>query len=336
MRAAIAEAPNGVYEGEAWIDSDGIDDEPLPIRAKVTIRDDSVEVDFTGTGPQVRGNMNCPFASTVASATTCVKSVLTSADIPYNGGSAKPITVTAPFGSILNPRPPAAVRARMTASNRAHNAVMHALAKAVPGRVIANGFDTTTGPYLSHVGPTGYRVYHEIIGGGWGASAGADGCSGSAEPMANCTNAPVETLDMDFDFFRVVEYGLIPNSGGNGKYRGGLGVCRTYEILRDGVSYAQYGDRFVTEPQGLFGGEPGARASVTLRRNNENIVLKSKDARELRKGDILTVRTGGGGGYGDPTRRDPRLTDLDKVEGFVTSEQRRAHQAAPRQSAGAP
>ena len=222
MRAAIAEAPDGVYEGEDCIDNDGIDDTPLPIRAKVTISGDSLSVDFAGTAAQVRGNMNCPFASTVSSATTCVKSVLTSADIPYNGGSARPISVTAPFGSILNPKPPAAVRARMTASNRAHNAVMKALAQAVPERAIATGFDTTTGPYLSHVGPAGYRVYHELVGGGWGASAGADGCSGVAEPMANCTNAPVETLDMDFNFFRVVEYGLIPNSGGKGQYRGDL------------------------------------------------------------------------------------------------------------------
>jgi N-methylhydantoinase B len=319
MRAAIAEAPDGVYEGEDLIDSDGDGGETLPIRAKVTIAGDSVAVDFAGTAPQVRGNMNCPFASTVSAAVTCVKSVLTSADIPYNGGSARPISVTAPYGSILNPKPPAAVRARMTASNRAHNAVMKALAKAAPERAIAIGFDTTTGPYLSSVGPKGYRVYHEVIGGGWGASAQADGCSGVAEPMSNCSNAPVESLDMDFDFFRVIEYSLIPDSGGKGKQRGGLGICRRYEILRDGVTYAQYGDRFLTRPQGLVGGEPGAPASVTLLRDGKLMQMKSKDSGELRRGDILTVRTGGGAGYGRPEQRDAALISRDLAEGHVTS-----------------
>ncbi len=319
MRAAIAEAPDGVYEGEDVIDSDGDGGQTLPIRVRVTIAGDSVAVDFTGTAAQVRGNMNCPFASTVSAAVTCVKSVLTSADIPYNSGSARPISVVAPFGSILNPKPPAAVRARMTASNRAHNAVMKALAKAAPERAIAIGFDTTTGPYLSHVGPQGYRIYHEVIGGGWGASAGADGCSGVAEPMSNCSNAPVETLDMDFDFFRVIEYSLVPDSGGRGKQRGGLGICRRYEILRDGVAYAQYGDRFLTRPQGLLGGEAGAPASVTLLRDGTLIQMKSKDAGELRRGDILTVRTGGGAGYGRAEQRDADLISRDRAEGDVTS-----------------
>ena len=319
MRAAIAEAPDGVYHGEDVIDSDVFGTEPLPIRATVTIAGDSVTVDFAGTSPQVASNMNCPFASTVSSAVTCVKSVLTSPDIPYNAGSSRPITVTAPLGSILNPRPPAAVRARMTASNRAHNAVMKALAQAVPERAISCGFDTTTGPYLSRVTERGYRVYHELIGGGWGASAKADGCSAVAEPMSNCSNVPVESLDMDFDFFRIIEYALIPDTGGAGQHRGGLGTRRRYLMLKDGVQYAQYGDRFVTRPNGLLGGAPGAPASCVIERAGQTIVLKSKDSGVLRSGDILTVCSGGGAGYGPVEQRAPEQVTRDIAEGFVSA-----------------
>ena len=318
MRAAIAEAPNGVYEGEDWIDNDGIDETPLPIRAKVTISGDSLSVDFAGTAAQVRGNMNCPFASTVSSAITCVKSVLTSADIPYNGGSARPISVTAPFGSILNPKPPAAVRARMTASNRAHNAVMKALAQAVPERAIATGFDTTTGPYLSHVGPAGYRG---IMNSSGVVGAHLRGPMAAQVSQSRWRIAP--TLRSKPWIWISISSGLsstasFQTQGGKGAYRGGLGVRRRYEILRDGVAYAQYGDRFVTAPRGLFGGEPGTTASVTLLRDGTLIELKSKDLRELRQGDILTVQTGGGAGYGEPSRRDPELARFDLDEGFVT------------------
>ena len=223
MRAAIAAAPDGVYHGEDVIDNDWVGGGPVHVRVAVTIDGDEVAIDFDGTSDQVGSNMNAPFASTVAAAFGCVKAVLTSADIPYNAGSTRPATVTAPCGSLLNPRPPAAVRARMTATNRAFNAVMKALARAVPEKVIATGFDTTTGPYLSRRSEAGYKVYHEVIGGGYGASARADGCSGVDGPLANCSNVPVESLDMDFDFFRVREYSLIPDSGGGGAFRGGLG-----------------------------------------------------------------------------------------------------------------
>ena len=223
MRAAIAAAPDGVYHGEDVIDNDWVGGGPVHVRVAVTIDGDEVAIDFDGTSDQVGSNMNAPFASTVAAAFGCVKAVLTSADIPYNAGSTRPATVTAPYGSLLNPRPPAAVRARMTATNRAFNAVMKALARAVPEKVIATGFDTTTGPYLSRRSEAGYKVYHEVIGGGYGASARADGCSGVDGPLGNCSNVPVESLDMDFEFFRVREYSLIPDSGGGGAFRGGLG-----------------------------------------------------------------------------------------------------------------
>jgi N-methylhydantoinase B len=145
------------------------------------------------------------------------------------------------------------------------------------------------------------------------------GCSGASKPMANCTNAPIESLDLDFDFFRIIEYSLVTGSGGAGEFRGGLGIRRRYKIVCDGVQYAQYGDRFVTRPAGLLGGEPGASASCWILREGKVVSLKSKDFGELRRGDILTVQTGGGAGYGPPERRDPVRARQDIEEGYVVS-----------------
>ena len=269
MRAAIAAAPDGVFHGADVIDDDGAGGGPVKVRATVTIDGDEVAIDFDGTSDQVASNMNAPFASTVAAAFGCVKAVLTSADIPYNAGSTRPATVTAPYGSLLNPKPPAAVRARMTATNRAFNAVMKALAQAVPEKVIATGFDTTTGPYLSRRSEAGYKVYHEVIGGGYGASAHADGCSGVDGPLGNCRNAPVETLDMDFDFFRVREYSLIPGSGGSGEFRGAWafgGATRSSRTKCSTLSMATGSD---FDPTGCSaasrGPPPRAASSGTVR-----------------------------------------------------------------------
>ena len=320
MRAAITEVPDGTFHGEDVIDDDGLGGGPLTVRATVTINGDEAAVDFEGTSDQIASNMNSPFASTVSAAIGCVKAALTSPDIPYNAGITRPVTVTAPYGSLLNPKHPAPVRARMTATNRVFNAVMKALAQVVPDKVIATGFDTTTGPYLSHRSDAGYKVYHGVIGGGYGASAHNNGCSGVDGPLGNCSNAPVETLDMDFDYFRVSEYSLIQDSGGGGEFRGGLGVRRRYEILKDDVQYAQYGDRFQFQPEGLFAGEPGSLAYCTIERGGEISQLKSKESAWLQTGDVLTVNTGGGGGYGSPTSRAGNQLDDDVEQGKVSPE----------------
>ena len=231
VRAAIADVPDGTYEGEDAIDDDGITDEPLVIKSQVTIAGDQVTITFDGTCDQVGRNLNSPFSSTISAALSCVKSVLTSPDIPFNEGMKRPFTISAPYGSILNPKPPAPVRARMEAGYRVFNAVMKALAQVVPEKVIACGFDTTSVFALSHLGDNGYRVYVEVFGGGYGASTEQDGCDAVDSPLSNCSNTPVEALDMEYDYFRVVDYALDPDSCGHGRHRGGIGFTRTYEIL---------------------------------------------------------------------------------------------------------
>jgi len=308
MKAAISKLPDGVYEAEATIDDDGLSDVPVVIRTQVKIDGETVHISFDGTDDQVGTNINCPFASTFASAVACAKSVLTDPDIPYNDGAVRVITVEAPWGSILNPRPPAPVRARLLPSNRVFNSVMKALAQVTPDKVIAEGFDTTTPVCLSHLGDNGYNIYLEILGGGYGAGESNDGCDGVDCPLSNCSNIPIESLEMDYPFLRLQNYALRPGSGGAGQCRGGMGFERSYKILSPGVQFATYSDRFETSAEGLFGGANGASAEIIVERKDQTIRLKSKMSYSLEEGDLLIVRTGGGGGYG-PSENRPG--DLD-------------------------
>jgi N-methylhydantoinase B len=319
FRAALAAIPDGDYYGEDAVDDDGLTDTPLTVRAKVSIRGDTVAVDYDGTCPQVTRNINCPFASTISATLAAVKSVLTSPDIPFNEGMKRPVSVTAPKGCLVNPNYPAPVRARMLSAYRCFDAVLMALSQVTPDRVIASGNDTTHSLAISHLGEK-YRVYLEIYGGGFGASARVDGCSGVDSALSNCTNTPVEATDMDFDHFRVVGYGLVPDSGGAGRRRGGLGLWRSFEILKDGTNFACYSDRARIAPWGLFGGEEGGRTRIELMRGDEVIRLNTKTKMELRRGDVLTIYTAGGGGYGPPDQREGTRIAEDIRNGYVSRE----------------
>ena len=300
IRAAIRDLPDGTYEGEAAIDDDGLGSKALSICTQVTIDGENVAVKFDGTHPQVGSNINNPFASTYSSTIACLKSVLTDPDIPFNDGVSRVISVEAPLGSILNPKAPAPVRARLLPSNRLFNAVMKALAQIAPDKVIAEGFDTTTSICLSHLGENGYNIYLEILGGGYGAGAENNGCDGVDCPLSNCANIPLEAVDMDYPFLRMETYLLRDGTEGVGKHNGGMGLERSYRILEDNVQFATYCDRFTTGAQGLFGGHDGAPAESLIERGDETIPLRSKMGVTLQRGDRLVIRTGGGGGYGTP------------------------------------
>lgn len=321
MRAAIREIPDGVYYGEDAVDDDGLTDVPLPVKVSVTVAGDQIDIDFTGTAPQVRRNLNSPFASTVSTALSVLKAVLTGSDIPFNAGAFRPINVTAPKGSMLNPDHPAPVRARMEVCFRAWNAMMKALSQAVPDKVIACGFDTTTVGVLSHLSKdNGWSVYLEIFGGGYGAAVNQDGCDGVDGPLSNCSNTPIEAVDQEFSFFRVLEYSLRSDSCGRGKSRGGLGFLKRYQILKDGVRISLYSDRFRRPADGLFGGRAGATGYCQIARGDQTIELKSKDAFDLAKGDVVTLAVGGGGGYGRVGERPQQWVDDDLEDGFISAQ----------------
>jgi N-methylhydantoinase B len=318
FRAALRAIADGSYHGEDAVDDDGLDDQPLVVKATVTIKGEEIAIDYAGTCGQVRRNLNCPWASTVSATLAAIKSALTNPDIPFNEGFKRPITVMAPKGTLVNPNYPAPVRARLLPAYRCFNAVLKALAEVVPDQVIAGGNDSTHALAISHLGPKGYRVYLEIYGGGFGGGARHDGCDAVDSALSNCTNTPVEATDMDFDHFRVIGYGLLPDTGGPGKHRGGLGLFRRFLILKDGANFATYTDRVRLAPYGLFGGSEGSRTRIEIERDGRLIKLKSKDRVDLKAGDILTLYSSGGGGYGPAEGRDERLIAEDVKQGYVS------------------
>ena len=318
FRAALRAIPDGVYRGEDAVDDDGLNDAKLVVKAAVTIEGERIGVDYSGSCPQVRRNLNCPWASTVSATLAAIKSALTSPDIPFNEGFKRPISVTAPKGTLVNPNYPAPVRARLLPAYRCFNAVLKALAQVVPDQVIAGGNDSTHALAISHLGPNGYRVYLEICGGGFGGGPRRDGCDGVDSPLSNCTNTPVEATDMDFEHFRVIGYGLIPDTGGPGKHRGGLGLFRRFLILKEGANFATYTDRVRLAPYGLFGGGEGSRTRIEIERAGTVIKLKSKDRVDLKAGDILTLYSSGGGGFGRACERDRGLIADDVAQGYVS------------------
>lgn len=301
VRAAISTIPDGVYTASDALDDDGITGRPLTVSVTVTVSGDTMEVDFGGTSEQAKGNLNAPLASTISSTMTAIKAVVTGGDVPYNEGAYRPITITVPPGSLLNPRYPAPVFARMEAIYRAFDSVLKALGQAIPDRVMACGYDSTYHISLSHLAEDGYRVFAEVNGGGWGASGKGDGADGIAQPLSNCANVPVELIDMGYDYFRIERYALIAGSGGKGRYRGGMGLERTYRILKDDVRFFINADRFDAPAEGLEGGAAGSRASCVVQRGDEVISFRSMGSGDLKAGDLVILKTGGGGGFGAPS-----------------------------------
>ena len=318
MRAAIEAIPDGVYAGEAFIDDDVYAPDPLPIRVMVRVEGSELWCDFTGTAPQVRGMFNCPLSSSFAAAFAAIRAVASDKGIPANDGCNRPIHLTFPEGSLLNPRFPAPVRARMQAASRAFNAIHAALSQAVPDRVPAPGFDTTTGFYLSQQRAGVYRVFADVLGGGYGAGRGYDAADATDNPLSNCRNTPVEAIEQVHDYLLVRRYALVPDSGGPGRWRGGLGFCRELEILGPGVELTIYSDHFKLPPPGRQGGLPGKTGSLTVQRRGQHIDLDAKATFPLEPGDVVRLELGGGAGYGDPRERPREQVERDLADGRIT------------------
>ncbi|HEY3687393.1 MAG TPA: hydantoinase B/oxoprolinase family protein [Streptosporangiaceae bacterium] len=317
FRDAIGRIPDGEYTAEETLDATPWGGDVATVRARVTVAGGALSVDFTGSSEQIVGNVNCPFASTVSAAQSAVRCLLDEQDIPFNEGCNRPVTITAPYGSILNPRPPAAVRARLTPASRVFNAIVRALGAVMPDRAVATGFDTTTAVSVSHLdgGDGRYQVVLEILGGGWGGCADHDGADALDNPISNCANAPVEALESDYSHFRIAEYALVGGSGGAGENRGGLGIRRVYEATRDNVQISGYADRHRAGAAGLRGGGPGGAGAFTVERRDGTVErLDCVFSGSLAAGDRIVVVTGGGGGQGDPARRDPERADRDRFD----------------------
>jgi N-methylhydantoinase B len=321
-REAISAIPDGVYEAEDFVDDNGFTGEPLRVAVRITVAGDSLEFDFSGSAPQTKGMINSPLASTISAAFGATAIMLGGGAIPVNDGLYRPIrSIHVPHGSFLNPSQPVAVRARNNACHRVYNVIMLAMSKVVPLQVLASGHDTTNAIGMGHMSSDRYRVYMEVVGGGWGASAGADGADVVDGYVGNCSNVPVESLEADYPFMRIEEYSLRRGSAGAGEHRGGLGARRVYRILDDDVTFNSYSDRFKVAPWGLFGGQPGDHSRFLVERDGQTITLPSKGNTLLKKGDRLIIETAGGGGYGPPPKRDRSLIDREIAQGLVSREE---------------
>jgi N-methylhydantoinase B len=326
LRSKLRELPCGTYEGEYFIDDDGVTDERIRIVTKVTIEDGSIHVDFTGTDRQRRAPINATISSCESATYFAILSVL-DATIPANYGIYKPIKITAPEGSIVNAQPPAAVVGRNAITHTIVNSLMVAFSKIVPERVTAGYYGMSNIFILSGDGTSGRPpwILFDIEVGGGGARRHKDGLDCYSQGIHNLANTPIEMIELTYPL-RVTRYELLSDTGGAGQRRGGLGVRRDIEFLDESGSLETQFDKFKVEPFGLFGGKPGATGKLFLNPDGANPrELKSKTfGCPLRRGDVLSMRTQGGGGYGPPEERDPQAVMRDLREGKLTAERAKA------------
>jgi N-methylhydantoinase B len=309
MRAGIAAIPDGTYRFTDWFDSNQLPD-ALEFKVVVTVTGDRMHLAFDAP-PQVRAGLNVIYTALLATCFYAVKSAVDSTILP-NAGLARPITVSAPEGSILNCRHPAAVDGRIAACQRVADLIQGALAQALPGRIAAAGNGCCTGALFTGTRPDGQLwVYLETIGGGGGARPNADGLSGIQVHMTNTSNLPVEALEIEYPL-ALLSYELVEGSGGEGQYRGGMGLRRTYRTKSE-CSLSLEGSRFQSRPWGLHGGGPGSGSTIRIGDRTS-----FRGTIQLREGEIIEITTPGGGGYGKVADRSAASQMADKIEGRVS------------------
>lgn len=318
VRRTIESVPDGEYVFEDFVDDDGINDEPIRIAVRLTVSGDRVLVDFGGTSPQVAGPVNCTLNVAKCAVYYAVIAGL-GGEFQANSGCYAPIEVVAPYGSVVNAKSPAAVVNRIAVGHRIVNVILGALSHARPDHIPAAYYGVS---YLytlqASEGTDKGPVYLDSIVGGWGAEPNRDGASSFSCGLHNLASIPIEMVE---DRHPVVftRYALRPNSGGAGKYRGGLGMIREWRLESDSGVFAANFDRFRHPPFGLHGGGPGAVGRLTLTRDGQIQALGSKvSGFALRRGDVITVETSGGGGFGNPDERNADAIQMDLDTGSVS------------------
>ncbi len=302
-RAALRRLPQGTFRYVDYLDNDGVElDRRVRIEVAVTTHDGSIHFDFTGTDAQLRGPLNCVPSGAYAAAYYAVRA-LTDAQIPTNGGCFRPVTLHLPEGSLVNPRPPAAVNARTATIKRICGAMVSAFADAAPDRVPAAAAGVSVMLAFGGRRVDGSEfILSELVCGGTGAGGQIDGVDCLQTDGTNSMNQPVEALCIDAPI-RIRRFGLRADSGGAGRQRGGLGVLREYEFLVDDIRLTFRGERHFTSARGSAGGGGGAMSRATIYRADGRIEIISKCVTTVSRGDRLVLETAGGGGYGSPLER---------------------------------
>ena len=302
IRAELSFMPAGEFSAEDWLDGDGVTDQPIRIAALIRIDPvaSSIDIDFTGSSAQVAGSVNAVYAITLSACFYMLRCLLAE-DAPPTAGILRPLTLTAPEGSIVAARLPAAVAGgNVETSQRIVDVLLRALAQAVPHRIPAASAGTMSNLTIGGLDPrTGQPyTYYETAAGGMGARPTLDGISGVQTHMTNSLNTPVEALEYAYPF-RVVRYAYRDGSGGAGQFTGGDGLIREIELLAD-AEVTLLADRRVFQPYGLHGGDDGAAGKACLLNSKDGTEkeLPGKFSRRVSKGDRIRLQTPGGGGWG--------------------------------------
>jgi N-methylhydantoinase B len=318
MRHQISQLPDGEACFEDTLDNDGISEGRIPIRVRVKVEEDHIEVDFTGTAAQVQGPVNAVLAVT-ASATYYAIRAFADPDIPPNSGCYRPIEIEAPQGSVVNACLPApVVGGNLETSQRIVDVILGALGKLVPEQSMAACQGSMNNLAIGGMDPRTNRPFtiYETMAGGFGARPTKDGIDGIHSHMTNTLNTPIEALETSYPL-RVERYELRPGTGGEGQFRGGLGIRRDITCLAETARVSFLTDRRLTRPYGVAGGEAGAPGQNVLIRDGQESPLPSKGTATLHHGDTISIRTPGGGGFGPPSKRDEASVVRDQREGRI-------------------
>ncbi len=318
VRRFLSDLPDGTYIGVDYLDDDGQVDEPVKIQVNVHIRDDEMYVDFDGSASQTKGNVNCPWACSQGGIFYTMVGII-DPHIPLNSGTFNPIRVTSREGLITNPLPPAGVTARSQTMTKITEAMLRAMSQLVPDRVVAGSHgQACTNSFHGKDPETGKNFgYIEIQGGGAGARPTKDGPDGQDLHLGRFMNTPVEAAELENPVM-IERYEFIPDSGGPGKFRGGLSLRRDIRFLTD-VTWARYSDRQKFKPQGLFGGMEGTVGRLVLNPGTERErPCRSKGVDTILAGEVLSIQLPGSGGYGPPEERDPEKVRWDVINDKVS------------------
>jgi N-methylhydantoinase B len=330
LREALTSIAPGEYVFDDVMDDDGAGTTDIPIKLKITVpphgSNRKVLFDFTGSGPQVKGNINSTITATQAGVLYSLKALL-DPDVPNNQGLIDLVDIHAPLGTIINARFPAAVAARANTAQRIVDVVIGALAPAIPQAAVgaANGANTTA-VFFGH-DPRHDRdyVYLETLGGGFGGRFAKDGKDGVQVHITNTSNLPVESIEMEYPLL-VESYGFVADSGGAGKYRGGLGLRRVVRPVGHTMTFSGQGERFVHRPWGLFGGGSGGTGRFVRLSGGAEVPLPTKPANlEVTPDEAIVVETPGAGGYGKPSERERGAIENDLVSGKFSRAFIKAH-----------
>lgn len=317
-RSALSELPDGEAEAEGFLDDDGIGGGPVRVHVRLMKEGERLTVDLSDTSDQVGGAMNVPWASTRAAVVFMLRA-MTNPSMTTNDGVLRVLEIICPEGTLLNPHFPAAVSVRHNTCQRLADTLVRAAAELWPTQAVASSTVAFFGMNLESRSPrTGAEsVMAEVVGGGTGANRRGDGLDGVDTYLANVGLMPVEVAETDYSV-RILRTELIPGSQGRGRFNGGLGIRREYEILDRPARVTMYSEqtdpRFA--PRGAGGGTDAAPSRVTLLAPDGTLVpIPSKVTMLLEPGSVVRIETSGGGGYGDPAMRDPRQLSLDEADG---------------------